>query len=210
MALLSLISGGLALQLQRLSGTAPDPEAGDPGATQADQDEHAAVELERNELRAQLTSLQTVAQAAQTEAKEAREEAELTLLQLHQVQEELEQVFLANQGKQKQVDDLTAQLEASKADATKAAASIKDQASWNNERQLLQQQLQAAETATRDAREEAELTLLQLHQVQEELEHYFLLGREQTALLSAHEHQQRRVRQLIKAALKEREASAVH
>lgn len=35
-----------------------------------------------------------------------------------------------------------------------------------------------------EAREEAELTLLQLHQVQEELEHYFLLSRDQTNLLN--------------------------
>lgn len=38
-----------------------------------------------------------------------------------------------------------------------------------------------------EAREEAELTLLQLHQVQEELEHYFLLSRGQKQLLADHQ-----------------------
>ena len=38
-----------------------------------------------------------------------------------------------------------------------------------------------------EAREEAELTLLQLHQVQEELEHYFLLARGQKQLLADHQ-----------------------
>ena len=39
--------------------------------------------------------------------------------------------------------------------------------------------LARAEQLCQEAREEAELTLLQLHQVQEELEHYFLLSRDQ-------------------------------
>ena len=39
-----------------------------------------------------------------------------------------------------------------------------------------------------DAQEESELTLLQLHQVQEELEHYFLLSRAQKDLLGQHQH----------------------
>lgn len=48
------------------------------------------------------------------------------------------------------------------------------------------QKLQSDEDL-QDAREEAELTLLQLHQVQEELEHYFLLSREQNRLLNEHQ-----------------------
>jgi hypothetical protein len=35
----------------------------------------------------------------------------------------------------------------------------------------------------KDAQEEAELTLVQLHQVQEELEHYFLLSRDQQSMI---------------------------
>ena len=51
-----------------------------------------------------------------------------------------------------------------------------------------------------EAREEAELTLLQLHQVQEELEHYFLLSRGQAGQLERYEALMRRSEQLISAA----------
>ena len=67
--------------------------------------------------------------------------------------------------------------------------------------------LQKAQAELKEAREEAELTLLQLHQVQEELEHYFLLSREQSSLLDAHAEQQKRVQKLLKVALQTRSAS---
>ena len=47
-----------------------------------------------------MTPFLKVTEAAQAETKEAREEAELTLLQLHQVQEELEHYFLDSQSKE--------------------------------------------------------------------------------------------------------------
>ena len=43
-----------------------------------------------------------------------------------------------------------------------------------------------------EARKKAEFTLLQLHQVQEDLEHYFLLTQKQSELLSANEELQGR------------------
>ena len=49
----------------------------------------------------------------------------------------------------------------------------------------------------REAREEAELTLLQLHQVQEELEHYFLLARGQTQQIDRYDDLQRRSQRLL-------------
>ncbi len=49
---------------------------------------------------------------------------------------------------------------------------------------------------------EAELTLMQLHQVQEELEHYFLRSRSQDELLRKHAEQQRRAEKLIASLLK--------
>lgn len=67
--------------------------------------------------------------------------------------------------------------------------------------------LQTAQADLKEAREEAELTLLQLHQVQEELEHYFLLSREQSSLLDAHAEQQKRVQKLLNVALQTRSAS---
>ena len=51
----------------------------------------------------------------------------------------------------------------------------------------LQVELDALQSQLAEAREEAELTLLQLHEVQEELEHYFLLARGQKQLLADHQ-----------------------
>ena len=61
----------------------------------------------------------------------------------------------------------------------------------------LQEQLKAAQAETKDAREEAELTLLQLHQVQEELEHYFLDSRSKEELLQQYNQQTNDMKKLI-------------
>ena len=79
-AILSLVSGGLALRLQ-----------GDPQSSKTD---------DKPDLSSSLSELQEELERAQAETKEAREEAELTLLQLHQVQEELEHYFLDSRSKE--------------------------------------------------------------------------------------------------------------
>ena len=58
----------------------------------------------------------------------------------------------------------------------------------------LEQQLQ-------EAREEAELTLEQLHLVQEELEHYFLAHQEAQAKLQRYQQEQQRGESLIETLL---------
>ena len=63
----------------------------------------------------------------------------------------------------------------------------------------LEQQLQ-------EAREEAELTLEQLHLVQEELEHYFLAHQEAKAKLQRYQQEQLRAEALIEALLARLEA----
>ena len=115
-------------------------------------------------------------EALTTAEQEAREEAELTLLQLHQVQEELEEVFLADREKAAELERLKQQL----ADG-----------------EALQAKLSSLTSAEEEAREEAELTLLQLHQVQEELEHYFLLSRGQSQQLERYNQLQRRSQRLL-------------
>jgi hypothetical protein len=174
------------------------------------------------------------------ELRDAREEAELTLLQLHQVQEELEAIFLADRDRQQQLatkdgelnqlkveheglrqqhesrlSDLEQQL-AAQTDATRQAEQATRQAEQARDELAAQAEGLEAEKATatqrseelnqqlatndgelRDAREEAELTLLQLHQVQEELEHYFLLARGQDQLLGRYGDQQLRVQKLL-------------
>ena len=52
----------------------------------------------------------------------------------------------------------------------------------------LKKQLDEKEAEARSVKEESELTLLQLHQVQEELEHYFLLSRRQAEMLVSSEN----------------------
>lgn len=59
------------------------------------------------------------------------------------------------------------------------------------------EQLETLERERDDLREEAELILLQLHQVQEELEHYFLLSRSQQELLERFQSQLKRSRSLL-------------
>ena len=73
----------------------------------------------------------------------------------------------------------------------------------------LGEELQTRDAELREAREEAELTLLQLHQVQEELEHYFLLSRGQDVLLNQYGEQQLRVQQLLGRLITGAEAPAV-
>jgi hypothetical protein len=103
--------------------------------------------------------------------KTLKQENELLLLQLHQVQEELERSFLQCQELQQAQSKWQ-----------------KERAEWANERDALTRaraalttQLEArraepapAKPADESLKQENELLLLQLHQVQEELERYFL------------------------------------
>jgi outer membrane protein TolC len=65
---------------------------------------------------------------------------------------------------------------------------------------------QSLEQQLRDAREEAELTLEQLHLVQEELEHYFLAHQEAESKLQRYQQEQQRAEALIEALLARLEA----
>jgi hypothetical protein len=57
-----------------------------------------------------------------------------------------------------------------------------------------------------EARDEAELNLLQLQQVQEELEFYFLAHQEQQTLLQRHQQEQLRAEALIAGLLEQLES----
>ncbi|HEB69124.1 MAG TPA: hypothetical protein ENI88_05825 [Desulfobulbus sp.] len=118
------------------------------------------------------------------ELEQCREENKLLLLQLHQVQEELEAIFLESQKKQ---TDCAARLEEQKQQLEKSRGAIEE---YRKRVEQLQRENRAlaeaqensavgleeqAEAKSRELEQENELLLLQLHQVQEELEHYFLL-----------------------------------
>lgn len=105
------------------------------------------------------------------ELERYRSENELLLSQLHQVQEELEATFLDGREKQAEAKsrlaELTHQLEKNRNRVEELKKRVALQQEVGEKREELEQ--------------ENELLLLQLHQVQEELEHYFLLYQESQA-----------------------------
>ncbi len=144
--------------------------------------------------------------------KEVREEAELTQLQLQQVQEYYLQhsrssdQLVAAQAEALQQAEVTSQAQGAKLLALEAAADQlrreRDEAFHGRDQQGknvvdLQQQLSNKTEALTKAREEAELTQLQLQQVQGELEHYFLHSRSSDQLMAAQAEQNGRAFSLL-------------
>jgi hypothetical protein len=125
---------------------------------------------EINALRAESRTLRETARLARENAastvalegslKETKGENELLLSQLHQVQEELERHFVEN----RQLAPLREEVRALRETASKA--------------ELKTVAFGEVEISLKETKEENEMLLLQLHQVQEELEHYFLQNRE--------------------------------
>ncbi|QAU35534.1 hypothetical protein [Janthinobacterium sp. 17J80-10] len=108
-------------------------------------------------LQAEYAALKKAKQGHKLTSAELAKENELLLLQLHQVQEELESNFKKQEERTKERDE---------------------QAKLATDRQKQVEQItQARDTQAKQAKDlsqENELLLLQLHQAQEELEHYFL------------------------------------
>ena len=73
--------------------------------------------------------------------------------------------------------------------------------------QALQAEIASLQGQLEEARDEAELNLLQLQQVQEELEFYVLAHQEQLQQLEQHQQEERRAEVLIAALLERIEAS---
>jgi hypothetical protein len=107
-------------------------------------------------------------QTLEQQTQAHKQEGELLLAQLHQVQEELEKHLIAN--KQNQDAKTKAEADKAKAEADKNKA-IADKAASDKAKAEL-------EKAKADATQEAELLLQQLHQVQEELENYYLKNKQ--------------------------------
>ena len=84
---------------------------------------------------------------------------------------------------QRQVSLLKQQLEAER------DIRAKDQEAAYQQLQETRQQLEVSQLEAKQAREEFESTLRQLHQVQEELERYFILHRENSKMLSSSQGQ---------------------
>ena len=136
-----------------------------------------AKQQEIDNLKANTSQLNASIQAKQ----ELEQENELLLLQLHQVQEELEQHFLNNQElgekeKQLTIDIQSKQQEINnlKTNTSQLDANIQAKQQEIDNLKANTSQLNASIQAKQELEQENELLLLQLHQVQEELEHYFL------------------------------------
>ena len=109
--------------------------------------------------------------------------------------------------KQKEVEELkqqvsarTAELEAERQEKAAGAQRMK---ALEGELAGVKGEREAQAKKAKEAREEAELTLLQLHQVQEELEHYFLKSRGADQLAAAQQDQLLRAQALMARLLPE-------
>jgi DNA repair exonuclease SbcCD ATPase subunit len=158
----------------------------------------------RERLEPQLAELEQRLSSRDTELQESREAAEFSLLQLHQVQEELEDYFLADGEKQRQLQARGQELEELR--LTKAAQESAHELELQALRERLEpqlaeleQRLSSRDIELQELREAAELSLVQLHQVQEELEDYFLADGEKQRQLQARGQELEELR-LTKAA----------
>ena len=141
--------------------------------------EDNAHQSELNALRQKLAELDQKVASRDTELKETIDAAEFTLLQLRQVQEELENYFLADGVKRRQLESLNQELEELR------VTKLRQESLHHSELQALrvpmeqiiadlEQEAVSMESELKDTREAAALSLLQLHQVQEELECFLL------------------------------------
>jgi len=112
--------------------------------------------------------------------QEATEENDLILQQLHQVQEELESMFLKKQEAEQQWEKKNAAL---KQEQEKQTAALKQEqekqtAALKKEQAQKEARFKELEQKHQEVTEENDLILQQLHQVQEELESMFLKKQE--------------------------------
>lgn len=121
---------------------------------------------------AELAKLAAHAATLESSQQDTVQENELLLLQLHQVQEELEATFLTAQTAEQKANNEKVALNRQLTEALSGQS--QQHTSASSELSALQSKLSALETSHQDTEQENELLLLQLHQVQEELEHYFL------------------------------------
>ena len=137
------------------------------------------------ELQQQLQQEQQTSQALKSDLankskalNDTEQEAELILRQLHQVQEELEKTFLESADLRKQMEAVShacSRAEQQRDVEGQANAELQQQLQQEQQTsQALKSDLANRSKALNDTEQEAELILLQLHQVQEELEQYFL------------------------------------
>lgn len=146
-------------------------------------------EKQQEELLSQIETLQQELKDKVNVETEVKEENELLLLQLQQVQEELESAYVQAKSADEKLNAVNSELQLLKADFAmliEERDSLKEEAKdlqEKHQRQVnkvvaLQTELKQKTNAENEAKDENELLLLQLQQVQEELERYFLRCKE--------------------------------
>jgi len=132
---------------------------------------------------------------------ESREEIEMTRRQLHQVQEEMVGLFHQDQAKKKELKTITKQmiecqnqLEVAKTQELQARQLLESSQSnvIDFEQKLID--FKASNSSTQI---ELQSALEQLRQVEDELQKYFLLAKEQSLLLNKHNEQKVRMQTLL-------------
>jgi chromosome segregation ATPase len=121
----------------------------------------------QNDLAAQLQTKDQALQDAQAKFSDITNQLQQRNQELLSYQQRCDQLG-------KSQNDLAAQLQTKDQALQAASASTSEIRNQLHERS---QELETANQSIKESREEAELTLLQLHQVQKELEHYFLRSR---------------------------------
>jgi hypothetical protein len=156
----------------------------------------------RNGFERTLIELEQRLASKDTELNDVRDVAELAELQLQQVQEELEHIFLAHGDKQRQLEAGKRELE--QLQWSKAAQESAHELELHALRERfeprlaeLEQRLASKDRALQDARDVADLTELQLQQVEEELQYHFLKARATDQLVHAQFEQLQRTQHLI-------------
>ena len=127
----------------------------------------------------------------------------LDLLSVQTTLSELEERFsLLHDETEETLGSLLAEQAKEKSEADKKVQELMQQISAKTtELESERKKRSAAEQAVNELKEEAELTLLQLHQVQQELEHYFSQSREKDKLIQEFKVQHKRVKTLISRGL---------
>ena len=145
---------------------------------------------------------------------EAREETEHSLLQLQKLQEEFEQLYLADQQKQIHFEELKQQVTSNAAELEKekkerAAELEKEKKERAAELEIEKKERAAEEERLRAAEEKRVMTLesdlselkLQLHHMEEELEHQFLSNKQQRDMLDTYAIQEERFQHIFNKIL---------
>ena len=145
---------------------------------------------------------------------EAREETEHSLLQLQKLQEEFEKLYLADQQKQIHFEELKQQVTSNAAELEKekkerAAELEKEKKERAAELEIEKKERAAEEERLRAAEEKRVMTLesdlselkLQLHHMEEELEHQFLSNKQQRDMLDTYAIQEERFQHIFNKIL---------